>query len=75
MFNLPAGFSGNTALSYRQTGDTTWLTSQRLYSLVNGVYVESSLAITLTGNVDFAVRFFYAETSSYIDSNIITLAI
>jgi len=75
LFNLPAGFSGNGDLSYRQTGDVDWLTSKRFYNLADGNYALNSLAITLTGSVDFAVRFYYPETASYIDSNIITLTI
>lgn len=75
LFDLPIGFIGNTALSYRQTGDTEWLTAKRFYNLPDGNYVLDSNAILLTGSVEFSVRFFYAETASYIDSNIITLAI
>lgn len=70
-----ADFSGNFSLSYRQQGDTEWIISKRYYGYTDGIFTLPSNAISLTGNVEFVVRFFYPLIQEHINSNIITLTI
>jgi len=72
---LPVGKKVGVALLHKQNGDINWIEPSVYYLALNGNYVLNSDAITLTGSVDFAVRFYYAESGTEIFSNIITLSI